>query len=831
MAAATLAGALTLLRRKSRAPKRRRIRKLRLLALLFVLGLLGLSSFTFGLLTAVAAQVSGLDPQNQKPQQANTYIYANDGKTQLEVLHGSEARVVVPSEDISPWLKHAIVAIEDKRFYEHRGVDVHGILRAVWEDVTHGSAVQGGSTITQQFVKNSDTGNAPTLTRKLREAALAWQLEQEWPKDKILTAYLNTIYFGNGAYGVEEACQIYFGHDAKTVTPAEAALLAGIPEDPSLYDPVAHPAQARSRRNLVLYEMYKQGQLTPTQYHVGIHAKMPNPQSVRIPSGQNQEAAPYFANYVTEQLLSKYKPSQVYGGGLKVTTTIDLTLQKLARAAIAKELPPSVGPTAALVALDARTGAVLAMVGGRNYRQSQFNLATQGERQPGSSFKPFVLAAALKEGISPLTTLVSHAVTIDAGGRLWRVNNYEGEDLGPINLAQATAYSDNTVFAQLTNVVGPANVAATAKELGVSTPLHAYFSIGLGAEPATPLDMARAYTAFANGGERIDGSLFGNKPRAIECVQKPGAKTCQQNNVVERQVLTSTQAAIVDQLLEGVIGYGTGTAAQIPGYTVAGKTGTTENYGDAWFVGFTPQIVTAVWVGYPNKLVPMLTQFHGHAVVGGSYPALIWKAFMTKALAYLDDSPQSFPSPEPLSVEPVKVVNRAGVGLAKDNGYCSTAVNVEFFVGDAPTKIAPCKPNEVDVPDLRGATLADAETRLTGQPLTWKILYKPATPGERVGVVIGQIPSSGTLSAYNRVLLVLPKAQHGVLPKLVGLTAQGARAKVAKLKLKVHITGPPDGRVVSQSPHWGVAAAPGMSLVLSLKGPAAGGLAKPGTAG
>jgi hypothetical protein len=300
-------------------------------------------------------------------------------------------------------------------------------------------------------------------------------------------------------------------------------------------------------------------------------------------------------------------------------------------------------------------------------------------------------------------------------------------------------------------------------------------------------------------------------------VVEPPNQTCRQNNVVEKQVLTSTQAAIVDQLLEGVIGYGTGTAAQIPGYTVAGKTGTTENYGDAWFVGFTPQIVTAVWVGYPDKLVPMLSQFHGHAVVGGTYPALIWKAFMTKALAYLDDSPQSFPVPEPLNVESVKVVNRQGIGLARDNGYCATAVNIEFFVGDAPTKVAPCKPNEVDVPDLRGDLLSTAETRLTGQPLTWKILYKPATPGERVGIVIGQIPKTGTLSAYNQVLLVLPKAQHGVLPKLIGLTVQRAKAKVAKLKLNVRIKGRAGGRVASQSPRWGVAVAPGMKLVLSLK--------------
>ena len=371
-----------------------------------MLGLLGLSAFTFGMLRAIAPQIGSLDPNRQHPQ-ANTYVYAGDGHTILEILRGSQARVIVPSGAISPWVKHAIVAIEDKRFYEHRGIDVRGIFRAAWNDIW-GRPVQGGSTITQQFVKNSLNANAPTLARKLREAALAWQVEQQWSKDKILTAYLNTIYFGNGAYGVEQACRIYFGHNAKDVSPPEAALLAGIPEDPSLYDPVAHRSTARARRNVVLLQMYEQHYLDPRQYRRYVQSAMPKPQDVRLPSGPSQ-AAPYFANYVANQLVHEYKPQVVFGGGLHVTTTIDLGLQQLARDAIAKELPPSVGPTAALVALDARTGAVLAMVGGRNYHQSQFNLATQGERQPGSAFKPFVLAAALRAGIAPSTTFNSQA--------------------------------------------------------------------------------------------------------------------------------------------------------------------------------------------------------------------------------------------------------------------------------------------------------------------------------------------------------------------------------------------------------------------------------------
>src|SRR5579862_6162934 len=276
--AATLAGVLARLRRTSRSPKPRRIRKLRLLALLFVLGLLGLTAFTFGALKAISAQVGSLDPNRQeRHQQANTYVYAGDGHTILEILRGSQARVIVSSSQISPWLKHAIVAIEDKRFYENRGIDVRGILRAAWNDIL-GRPVQGGSTITQQFVKNALNANAPTLARKLREAALAWQVEQHWTKDQILTAYLNTVYFGNGAYGVQQACKVYFDESASKVTLSQAALLAGIPEDPSLWDPVAHPKLARARRNLVLRQLLLQGYISPKQFAHASKAPMPKPQ-------------------------------------------------------------------------------------------------------------------------------------------------------------------------------------------------------------------------------------------------------------------------------------------------------------------------------------------------------------------------------------------------------------------------------------------------------------------------------------------------------------------------------------------------------------------------
>jgi penicillin-binding protein 1A len=806
------------LRNRNRPPKRRRIRKLRLLALLAVLSVLGLTVFTFGMLTAIAAQVSELNPKNQKTLRQNTYLYANDGHTVLAVLRGSQARIVVPSDEISPKIKQAIVAIEDKRFYDHRGIDVHGILRALWSDVT-GGPVEGGSTITQQYVKNAINGNAPTVTRKLREAALAWKLEQIWPKDRILTAYLNTIYFGNGAYGVQEASKVYFGHGAADVTPAEAALLAGIPENPTLYDPVTHPMATRDRRNVVLKQMLLQHYIDHDGYVTAIHEAMPKPQSIRLP-GTTSEAAPYFANYVTDQLSSRY-PGRVFGGGMKVTTTIDLGLQKLARQAIATVLPPSIGPTAALVSINVHTGAVVAMIGGRNFHASQFNLATQGERQPGSAFKPFVLAAALKDGIAPSSQLVSHPVVIDAGGRAWSVTNFEHTSLGPIGLSEAIAYSDNTVFAQLTNLVGPANVAAAARTMGITSQLEPYFSIGLGAEPATPLEMARAYATLANGGYRLDTSIFHDEPNAVQSITFPTSPkpttTTNETEPISIPWLTNGNAAIEDQMLEGVVQYGTGTAAQLPGWQVAGKTGTTENFGDAWFVGFTPDLVTAVWVGYPNKLVPMLTEFHGQTVEGGTFPALIWKAYMRKALAYEKlTSASSFPTASVPYSTPSRVIFRSN-RLELDNGNCRGAALLEFFSGTAPTAVAPCKVDEVEVPDVRGATLEAAKTRLVGQPLSNTVSYAPAKPGQRVGIVVSQSPVNGTLSAYQTVKLVVTKAVFGVVPRLVGLPVPRARKALARLDLHGRFEGGVHGRVVAQTPHPGVAAGPGMPIVLTVK--------------
>jgi penicillin-binding protein 1A len=531
------------LKQSPRKP-RRRIRKLRLLGLLLILCVLGVISFTFGLITAVASEIRSLDPARLQKQEVDGYIYAAvPNRRVLAVLRGSESRIIVPSGEISPRMKQAIVAVEDKRFYEHRGVDIHGIMRAVWQDVRNKKVVEGGSTITQQFVKNTYLHGQRSIGRKLKEAALAWQLEQRWSKDKILTAYLNTIYFGNGAYGIEQASLTYFHHKADQMSWAEAALLAGIPSDPNLFDPVADPKAARGRRTVVLRDLLQQGDITRAEFLAANKRALPKPADVHL-SGK-QGPAPYFTNYVKQQLIDRYGSGRVFGGGLRVYTTIDLNVQHMARLAISKWLTNPKGPSAALVAVDPRTGKVLAMIGGNSYLKSQFNLAVQGERQPGSSFKPFVLATALKQGIAPSSQFESGPVAIPLGDKTWYVHNYENSDLGRISLTTATEFSDNTVFAQLTQVVGPGAVVQTAKSLGITSPLRNYFAIGLGAEAVNPLEMARAFSAFANGGKRIDGATFGNHPRAVSVVRNQNQKVVDDNHPVRRSVLTANTAALV----------------------------------------------------------------------------------------------------------------------------------------------------------------------------------------------------------------------------------------------------------------------------------------------
>jgi len=801
-----------LFRKRSKAPKRRRLRKLRFLTLLLLLFVVSFVAFAFGLVSAVASDLAALEPTKTKQVEQLGYIYASDGKTVLAVLHGDESRVVVSSDEIAPVMKQAIVSVEDRRFWQHRGVDFRGIMRAVWADVRHKKLVQGGSTITQQFVKNTYTKRERTVSRKLKEAALAWQLERRWSKDRILTAYLNTIYFGNGAYGVEMAARVYFHSHASRLTLPQAALLAGLPASPGAFDPVENPSRARLRRATVVNLMVQQGLITRKDAVEANRAPLPKAKNVRLPAGKSRQ--PYFAEYVKQQLVPYYGSGTVFGAGLKIYTSIDLDIQRLAEDAIKKLLPDRHGPAASLVAIDPRDGRVLAMVGGRNFHKSQFNLAVQGERQAGSAFKPFVLATALSQGISPETTFTSKPTVINLGDKLWAVNNYENSYLGTIDLNDATTYSDNAVYAQLTAQVGPKSVARMARRLGITSHLDDYFAIGLGVNAVNPLEMARAFGTFANGGERVDGSLLGNRPRAVMRVVE--GKRVDRNEAVERPVLDPNQNAILTSMLEDVIRSGTGKRAALGDRIAAGKTGTTENYGDAWFVGYTPQLVTAVWVGYPNKLKPMLTEFDGLPVAGGTFPALIWKEFEAGALRKLAEPPEYFAAPQAQYAVPRRVVYRNSRWYI-DNGNCQDSRTIMYVAGFGPAEKAPCKPNEVDVPRVVGARLEDARARLLSMPLTPEVITRPAKPGERLGRVVAQFPMRGTLSTWDTVRIVLPKTTNGRIPDVVGLRLAIARHRLAARDIAGLVDAFADGKsgvVLAQYPRAGLAATRNMTVRL-----------------
>jgi penicillin-binding protein 1A len=794
-------------REKGKPRRRRRVRKRRLAALLLVLCVAAGISFTFGLVRAVASEIPALDPAAQHSD-IDTIVYASNGRTVLAVLRGDEGRVLVDTEDIAPIMRQAIVSVEDQRFFEHNGVDIRGIARALWQDIRQQGIVEGGSTITQQFVKNAYIRNEKTIARKVREAALAWQLEQRWSKDRILTAYLNTIYFGHGAYGIQQAARAYFKKSAKQLELAEAALLAGVPADPSLYDPATSPRNAKARRRHVLGMMLEQGKITQRQFERADQAKLPEPDDIRVPGTR----APYFVNYVKDELVRRYGAGKVFGGGLKVRTTLDLDLQMKARTAIERVLRNPDGPAAALVAIDPRDGAVKAMFGGRNFRESQFNLAAQAKRQPGSAFKPIVLAAAMESGISPVTELESKPVSIDAGDRIWKVTNYDHTYLGRVSLDRAIVSSDNSVYAQLTDVVGPKTIVKTARSLGIQSRLAPYFSIGLGSGAVSPLDMARAYATIANDGRRVDGSEFENRPRVVEKVERVQSSRIDENSVITSQVLDEGHAELLTDILQDVVRVGTGKRAAIPGREIAGKTGTTDNYGDAWFVGYTPELVVAVWVGYPNSLTPMLTEYNGEPVAGGTLPAMIWKGFVEDVE---EDETRSFDSPPYLGGASTWVVHRDGKWQL-DNGYCKGSRLIAYFSGEGPDTQADCKPNEVSVPFVVGMTKDGATARLAEQPLDASVAYAPAKAGRLPGLVVSQDPRSGGLSAHDDVTIWVSKAEHGTLPNLVGSSLADVTREAARLKIRL-VAGTAPGRagtVLRQVPQPGVAVAPGLRVRL-----------------
>jgi len=637
---------------------RRRVKRLRLLAIIVAVLLLGLVSFVFGMFISIASDLPSLTRFAQFKDARSSVLLDDLGKP-IGVL-SQQNRVIVTPGQIPRIVKEAVISIEDKRFYSNSGIDIRGIARAFIQDILHKGSVQGASTIEQQFIKNAlQAQSHRTIFEKLREAALAYQLSHKWTKDKILTAYLNTIYFGNGAYGIESAAETYFGHDVnhlgcgpppnhqlcvEQLAPWEAALLAGIIQSPSAYDPTAHPVAARRRRDIVLAQMLEQGDITRPIYEESIKQALPAPHDVEPPHEQTVEGvdAGYFTSWVDQQVIERYR-SRAFLGGLRIKTTLDLELQKAAEQAIEAFLPSETGPGAAMVVIENATGEVRAMVGGRNYNTTPFNLATEGERQPGSSFKAFDLAAALEHGISPESVWSSREkvfiVPNTGGHEKFVVHNDEGAYSGSNTLTGATAFSDNSIYAEVGLKVGTKKIAHLARRMGITTPLSTNPAMTIGGLTVgvTPLDMAHAYETIAHGGERVTGTMAEDEaPVGIQEVSTGqgtllnGSHT-EKNSVVAKRVLPSAIAATETSMLETVIQYGTGHAAAL-GQFAAGKTGTTSNYGDAWFVGWDKKYTAAVWVGYPTKLIPMTTDFNGTPVLGGTFPALIWHQFMVAAL-------------------------------------------------------------------------------------------------------------------------------------------------------------------------------------------------------
>ncbi|MEI7814390.1 MAG: PBP1A family penicillin-binding protein [Coriobacteriia bacterium] len=549
-----------------------------------------------------------------------TKIYSADGKLLAKLY--LENREVVPISQIATSLTDGVVSIEDERFYDHGGIDPIGLVRATLK--TASGTRQGASTITQQYVRNTlllDERTQMTATRKVREAYLAMELEKRYSKTRILEMYLNTVYFGEGAYGAEAAAQTYFARSAKDLTLAQGALLAGLLQSPSRLDPYNNPEGATARRSEVLGRMLYNSKINLAQYE---QAKAEPLALMRIKEPvDGVYSAPYFVAHVKKALQQQFTPAVVFKGGLTVYTTLDTKIQGYAEKASRETFTNSKDPEVALVSIDPRTGYVKALVGGRDYAKNKFNLATQGYRQPGSSFKTFVLATAIEQGMPPWYDIDSSSpAEIPAKPNPWIVDNSEGSGSGMMSLESATHSSVNTVFARLAYGIGIKNVVKMAKRMGIETKLPNYPSIALGASNVTPIEMASAYGTLATGGTHFPTTVV------TKVIDRDG-QTVFESAPQGTQVLKPDVARAITDILSGVITQGTGTRANI-GRPAAGKTGTSQLNRDLWFVGYTPQLVTAVWVGYPTERT---VEIDGSLGYGGTVAAPIWASFMERALA------------------------------------------------------------------------------------------------------------------------------------------------------------------------------------------------------
>jgi len=713
-----------------------------------------------------------------------TTIYAADGSV-LAVVYRDQNRQVFPFAAYNQVTKDAVLAIEDHGYYQHGAVDVTSIIRALFANLRAGSVVQGGSTIAQQLVKNTETGSEQTLQRKILEAQDAIRLEKTYTKDQILGQYLNTIYMGNGVYGVGTAAEYYFNKTPDKLNLAQASLLAAMIAGPEKWNPVEKALRpgALARRNSVLDDMLRYGFITQVQHDRAMNVPIRLSSAGRTANTYGPE--PYWVDYIRQQFFSNPKfgksPAEraqlFYQGGLRIYTTLQPKYQKVARASLRSRYPLKTDPQSSVVSVDSNTGAIEVMVDGNEtygthvkLHQSSVNYAVSG-RQTGSAFKAYTLAAALEQGVSPNAVFSTKSpITIPncGGGVTYTLSNSEGNGNGFATLRQATADSINVVFAQLVNLIGPASVVSVAHDMGITSDLFPYCSITLGVFNVSPLEMASGYSTLSNGGVHC-------VPYSISKILGRTGKPIYKASPTCGQAIPPDVAATETDLLRGVISGGTGTKAQLADYRPeAGKTGTGENYTNAWFVGYVPQVTTAVWVGYARGSVPML-DVHGFRGFGGDLAAPVWHDVMT---ALTRDLPvQQFPTPPP---------TKSG-----------------------------------SVPNVVGKQQQDAITILTKAFFTPFVQMAPSTMP--LGTVFQQNPPGGANAPLGTTVTIFVsngKIPKSVVPNVVGQQQGAAKSAITGAGFAVSVTKQDvtektqDGIVLSQAPGGGTKAVQGSTVTI-----------------